>query len=905
MPPDREQTPETIGMVIKLLEDGRKANDRKEFEKAVSKFQEAYGLAREIKYTDGEGMALTEMCLFYQTKNQLPRAKELGENAIEVLANSSDKKAFGQARVALSRVYLLMDNTYMAMQQLNGALREFTSLGSSDGEEISKVLLLAADIAVRTGHDREAVQFYEAAAGYAGQAGKLRDQIAIQVRISNMMLSFGYLTAAYEEANKALTAAKQSKVPAEIACALNAVANAKYCLCEFSESRKLYEELLSLKYAEQTAIERAIYLEGYGFTLIATGDIELAKQTFEKALPVIREKGSVGHRAQVLNALGVIATTQGNNAEALPLFKQAQEAVALTTPKQEKLSVTIAQNQAAAQARAGENRNAKFQLANTLQACNTKSFKDAVLEARTYAALAEVCVNLKEYTDAEAVIQKGLELATKINDDSVLWRLYTSQAQVQMANGTPPNESLNSAVSFFRSPQAGDFASPAALTYPSRREEKGQELVSLLVANGMIEPALLAAEQLKEEAFINEWLRKGGEVRQSDRDIYNDMVTRRSHLHATEVAATPSAVVKEWRDWVSRFQHIAAENPSLARLIAPVPINLKEVLKTVQANRSSVVDYLVGTKSTVMFTLDSSGRLTAFRLNIGKEELQRQVAGLLTASAKTDEPARATEHRILQVLYNELLPEDARQYLPTSADQTVVIIPDSVLFNLPFAALVSPNGKYLIESHTLTMAPSLNILMDIPHHTGDMSVCVTGQGTDAREAGQISSVFDPTQVVTLGGNNTELGKFQESARSSSILHFASTMAIPSNNPLGSPVPFSSQQAGSKVTANSLFELNLPSDLAVLSASSVNAKDYRGTGVQVFTRGLNYAGVRNVLMSLWVAPDPQRTSQLVDFYRSHNKGLSQAASLRKAQMLALSKDPSPRSWAAFQLLGPGF
>jgi CHAT domain-containing protein len=103
----------------------------------------------------------------------------------------------------------------------------------------------------------------------------------------------------------------------------------------------------------------------------------------------------------------------------------------------------------------------------------------------------------------------------------------------------------------------------------------------------------------------------------------------------------------------------------------------------------------------------------------------------------------------------------------------------------------------------------------------------------------------------------------------------------------------------------LFELNLPSDLAVLSASSVNAKDYRGTGVQVFTRGLNYAGVRNVLMSLWVAPDPQRTSQLVDFYRSHNKGLSQAASLRKAQMLALSKDPSPRSWAAFQLLGPGF
>lgn len=907
LPPDREQTPETVGMVQKFLEDGRRAYEAKQFEKAISKFQEAYGLAREIKYTDGEGQGLTEMCLFYQQKNQLPRAKELGENAIEVLANSTDKKSLGKARVALARVYLMLDNAYDATQQLGLAIMSFNDVSASDGEEISKVLMLAADIASRGGHEKEALQFSEAAAGYAGQAGKTRDQVATQVRIADYLIQKGALTAAFEEASKALVAARnaQKPSPAEIACALNAVANAQYVLCEFAEARKSYEELLNMKVPEQTALERAIFLEGYAFTLIATGDYDPAKDALDKALPVIKTQGSAAHRAQALNALGAIAAQHGDYTNATQLFKQAQEACALINPKQPKLVVTVLQNLAASQARSGENRNAKVHIANAINSSASKSFKDKLLEARSYVGYSDICLNLKEYTDAETAALKGLEIAQAINDDASLWRLYTNLAQVQMANGVSPAESLQSALSFFRSPQAGDFASPVSLTFPVRREEKGQELVSLLVANGLIEQALLAAEQLKEESFINEWHRRGGTVRSSDHDIYNDMVTRRAHLHASESAALPSVVLKDWREWVTRFQHIAAENPGLARLIAPLPISLTDVIKSVGTNRCVVVDYLVGNKWTIMFTLDTNRRLTAHRLNVGKDELQKQVASLLTASAKTDDQARATEHRMLQLLYTELLPDEARKVLPQNPEQTVVIIPDSVLFNLPFAALVNPQGRYLVEQHTLTMAPALNILMETPHRTGDMSVLAVTPKPNESETSQISSVFEPAQVVTLSGKDSEIGKLQEQAKSSSIIHLASPMSIPHNNPLQSPLPLTAQQPGDKVTANSLFDLNLPSDLAVLSASSVNARDVKGNGVQVFARGLNYAGVRNVLMSLWVAPDPQRTTELVEFYRGQNKGMSQAQSLRKAQMLALSKDPSPRSWAAFQLLGPGF
>lgn len=97
---------------------------------------------------------------------------------------------------------------------------------------------------------------------------------------------------------------------------------------------------------------------------------------------------------------------------------------------------------------------------------------------------------------------------------------------------------------------------------------------------------------------------------------------------------------------------------------------------------------------------------------------------------------------------------------------------------------------------------------------------------------------------------------------------------------------------------------MPSDLIVWSASSVSSKDVRGNGVKIFSRGLNYAGARNVLMSLWAQPDTDRMDELVNFYKSKQAGLGPAQSLRKAQLSALSRDRSPRNWAAFQLLGPG-
>jgi CHAT domain-containing protein len=281
------------------------------------------------------------------------------------------------------------------------------------------------------------------------------------------------------------------------------------------------------------------------------------------------------------------------------------------------------------------------------------------------------------------------------------------------------------------------------------------------------------------------------------------------------------------------------------------------------------------------------------------------VTALLTPGTTPLDQQRTT--RLLQALYTELLPQGLRGFLPKSPDQTLAIIPDSVLYNLPFAALMDAQGRFFVQEHTITMAPSIGIFLDNPpRYADEFSVVVANSPTGQNgEANMISSMLPPQQVTRFT-NPPAVGTLQEQVKGKSTVHFANNIPM-SSNPMTALIGLlpDKEEAGRKVTANRLFGMTLPNDLFVFSGTSVNTKDVQGVAVNVVSRGLSYAGVRNVLMSLWVEPDANRTAELMDFYKNKQAGMTQAQSLRKAQLVALSRDPSPRSWAAYQLFGPGF
>ena len=419
----------------------------------------------------------------------------------------------------------------------------------------------------------------------------------------------------------------------------------------------------------------------------------------------------------------------------------------------------------------------------------------------------------------------------------------------------------------------------------------------------MVEQALLAAEQLKDESFSLELFSHCDLVKPEDRDVYNDLVTQRVHLHAVEASQdSPSTMVKEWQVWLRRFRTVVVQNRQLARMIAPVAMHMQDMIKALQGNKSTFVEYSIGPESSTVFIVDSDGRISSEILPVKRANLQYQISAILNSSRNSSGSTNVYRDRqILSNLYNQLLPPPVRALIPNNPDRTLVIIPDGVLFNLPFAALIGEDGKFLIENHTLTMACSMGAFIDTPsQYSNDNSIVVAADGLGAGDNVISSGVFQPELITKLSGEQDSVSDLCNELKGKSIIHVSSRLLLEPNNPFASFVSIGEKNGlEKKVMADTLFGTNLNSDLAVWSASSVNAKDEKS--VKVFSRGLNYAGVRNVLMSLWLAPEPERTNELIEFYKNRQIGLTQAQSLRKAELIALSKDPSPHSWAAFQLL----
>jgi len=81
-----------------------------------------------------------------------------------------------------------------------------------------------------------------------------------------------------------------------------------------------------------------------------------------------------------------------------------------------------------------------------------------------------------------------------------------------------------------------------------------------------------------------------------------------------------------------------------------------------------------------------------------------------------------------------------------------------------------------------------------------------------------------------------------------------------------------------------YNLNLRADLVVLSScESGMGKLVKGEGLMALTRGFLYSGARNVVVSLWKVFDEHTSQLMIEFYRQMLAGKSYSAALREAKL----------------------
>lgn len=333
------------------------------------------------------------------------------------------------------------------------------------------------------------------------------------------------------------------------------------------------------------------------------------------------------------------------------------------------------------------------------------------------------------------------------------------------------------------------------------------------------------------------------------------------------------------------------------------PLDAEQIRTSIRGGEALITMTLLDRSAEVW--LCWNGRITHARSTASRKAIEDAVARHLAALAAEDDAAVQREGRWL---YDQLLAPLVSALPP---DTTLAVVPDGALHALPFAALATPDGQYLLDRFVLTKAPSASVhLRPAPAHSYEslLAVAQPQPGTLDRLPGAISEARNAATDHRRGRyvSGLEMGsrEFLAAAGDVSSVHFAGHAKTDVDHPSRSALLFESADGTvDELTASEIAAQRLPSrPLVVLAACSTGrGKLRRNEGIQSLAAAFLQAGARGVVATLWDVDDARSAKLFRSFHQQLRKGARPADALRSAQRALLhSADPrdrSPSVWAS--------
>jgi CHAT domain-containing protein len=269
----------------------------------------------------------------------------------------------------------------------------------------------------------------------------------------------------------------------------------------------------------------------------------------------------------------------------------------------------------------------------------------------------------------------------------------------------------------------------------------------------------------------------------------------------------------------------------------------------------------------------------------------------------------------------------------------IVIMPDGATWSIPFAALKSPDGQYVLDRWEIAFGYGLHTLLQLqrrgdevrsmpstpPHVFANPSFGSAAErrlpGAEAKEQKDWITTLPGTSeeaiairaavpdAVIFDGPKALEDEFYKLPPATRFLHFATHGFANPDIPLLSGVVLGLPPNGSSrdgfLTASEVLASKLTTRLVIVSAcESGVGKVARGEGQMGLSWSLLVAGAPTCVVSQWAVSDSATAKMMGEFHRRLAAGERTASALRNAA-LALKADPrydAPFFWAPFVLYG---
>lgn len=346
-------------------------------------------------------------------------------------------------------------------------------------------------------------------------------------------------------------------------------------------------------------------------------------------------------------------------------------------------------------------------------------------------------------------------------------------------------------------------------------------------------------------------------------------------------------------------EHARARSCSSSGVVAMAPPTVNE----------PIVEYAALSDRLVIFVV-TDGTIRVTERPITRSMLSRE-CDLIASYASTGDTARF--HNAASTLYAHLISPIEDEI---ASRQHLIIVPDATLGGVPFAALVDASGQYLVERHTLTLAPSAAFaayeratsratavhprLLLIDAQASRQSAYAP-LASARRELDTIAALYRRRAARLIEGTDRSL--FERLAATADIIHIASH-ALRSNDGMAPSLVLS--DTGGKdeqLTAREIAAMDLGRAELVVLASCSSARN-GDDGERSLADAFLDAGARSVVGTLWDIADRPAAEFFSRLYLHLANGYAPADALRAAQLDSIRRRDAPNVWAAVQVIGGG-
>ncbi|MFN3802039.1 CHAT domain-containing protein [Belliella pelovolcani] len=348
--------------------------------------------------------------------------------------------------------------------------------------------------------------------------------------------------------------------------------------------------------------------------------------------------------------------------------------------------------------------------------------------------------------------------------------------------------------------------------------------------------------------------------------------------------------------------------------LADERFDIKSIQNNILDRNAALVSFFETDEEIYIFLLDNK-KLTVNRIE-KKEELTNNLKEFKRALKEYQPGVRYQKGNLGAKLHEQFLSLSDVQWNKYS---NLIVIPHGVLMDLPFAALETESGKFLVEQFTISYQYSVEFLTEIKNlkFSNENKIAFAPFSSNFWAEDDISLNQLPQSQIEIDAISEnkfsdELAtkqQFLEIAPNSEIIHLATHALSDPNDPSQAFIAFYPGDNSSRLFTHEIYNLDLEStSLVFLSACETNAGLIsQSEGVLSISRAFSFAGCPNIVTTLWKAEDLATAYISTRFYHHLDKGSGYADALRLAQLDLLS-DPQmsqfhhPSFWSHLVFIG---